>query len=567
MRRSGRSSGRWPTRLSRLAAVVAVTAAAAAPAAEGWSASSLPVPAAPAVASPAPRLAGSLPAAQPLRPPVVASDFPDPALLWGGDAFYAFATNAGGLNVPVVRSRNLFDWSAPVDAVPVLPPWAVPGKTWAPAAAAIGGRYVLYISALHIFGAHCIGRLVSDNPAGPYVTPAETPDPLFCNEVGGTGAIDPNPVVEPDGRVFLLWKAEGARSQQIWSIELSPDGMWPVGTARHLLTATSRWEAGGVENPAMVLAGGRHLLFYSGNYWAGGSYAIGYATCDGPLGPCQKQTTSGPWVSSANNAVGPGGASFASGPDGQLWMAAHGWTPGAVGYKNRGKRQLRVEPVDVSSGAPALVNRAPEGGFERAARAPGGVAVGGWAIDPDTGAPIAVQVQLNGRPLGELVGSASRPDIGSARPQAGPDHGFGATLGIAAGSHRVCVSALDDLGAPATALGCATVDVTTEPAGILEGVVAIPGGARAGGWALDPDTIGPIDVHIYVDRAFFGITTASVDDAAVADAYPGYGSAHGWTADLALPSGGHEVCAYAIDSGDEPSVPLGCQSVLVTRER
>jgi hypothetical protein len=550
--------------------MVAVTAAAAAPGAgASVSVSGQAAPAAqPALAvAAAQAVASAAPAAQPLRPPVVAEDFPDPALLWGGDAFYAFATNAGGLNVPVVRSRNLYDWSEPVDAVPVLPAWAVPGMTWAPAAVAIGGHYVLYISTLHVFGAHCIARLVSDSPAGPYVTPVETPAPLFCNEVGGTGAIDPNPIVEPDGRVFLLWKAEGARSQQIWSIELSPDGMWPVGTARHLLTATSRWEAGGVENPAMVLAGGRHLLFYSGNYWSGGSYAIGYATCDGPLGPCHKQTTSGPWVSSANSAVGPGGSSFASGPDGQLWMAVHGWTSGAVGYKNRGERQLHVEPVDVSSGAPALVNRAPDGGLERAARAPGGVAVGGWAIDPDTGAPIGVQVQLNGRPLGDLTGSARRPDIGSSRPQAGPDHGFGATLGIAAGSHQLCVAALDDLGAAATPLGCATVDVTTEPAGILESVVAIPGGARAGGWAVDPDTAGPIDVHIYVDRAFFGIATASLDHGTIAEAYPGYGSAHGWSANLALPFGGHQVCAYAIDTGDEPSVPLGCQSVLVTRER
>ena len=36
---------------------------------------------------------------------------------------------------------------------------------------------------------------------------------------------------------------------------------------------------------------GQIILFYSANAWATADYAIGYATCEAPTGPCTKVTT------------------------------------------------------------------------------------------------------------------------------------------------------------------------------------------------------------------------------------------------------------------------------------
>ncbi len=53
-------------------------------------------------------------------------------------------------NVPVFVGRA-HDWSAPADALPVLPSWALPlaqgGTTWQPQVDRLGSQYVLYYAA------------------------------------------------------------------------------------------------------------------------------------------------------------------------------------------------------------------------------------------------------------------------------------------------------------------------------------------------------------------------------------------------------------------------------------
>jgi hypothetical protein len=52
---------------------------------------------------------------------------------------------------------------------------------------------------------------------------------------------------------------------------------------------------------------------------------------------------------------------------------------------------------------------------------------------------------------------------------------------------------------------------------------------RVSGWAIDPDTAAPIDVHTYVDGAFAGATRADQPRPGVGNGYPGYGPNHGST--------------------------------------
>jgi len=85
------------------------------------------------------------------------------------------------------------------------------------------------------------------------------------------------------------------------------------------------------------------------------------------------------------------------------------------------------------------------------------VAVGGWAIDPDTTASIPVHVYVGGVLQG-LIADGSRPDVGNAFAGYGPSHGFGATLAAPTSPVSVCVYAINVAGSDAhTPLGCRTV--------------------------------------------------------------------------------------------------------------
>lgn len=88
-----------------------------------------------------------------------------------------------------------------------------------------------------------------------------------------------------------------------------------------------------------------------------------------------------------------------------------------------------------------------------------------------------------------------------------------------------------------------------------------PGGIRLAGWAIDPDTSGPIAVHLYVDGRLVGATAASRNRPDVGRAYPAWGSLHGFAATIGLPTTGRprQVCAYAINTGAGTANPqLGC---------
>ena len=74
----------------------------------------------------------------------------------------------------------------------------------------------------------------------------------------------------------------------------------------------------------------------------------------------------------------------------------------------------------------------------------GGIEVSGWAIDPDTSAPIAVHVYVDGVWNSSLTRRGGPPRRrGHAYSQSGPLHGFDATLSLPPGPHEVCAYAIN----------------------------------------------------------------------------------------------------------------------------
>jgi beta-xylosidase len=152
----------------------------------------------------------------------------------------------------------------------------------------------------------------------------------------------------------LVWKSGGGvGSAKIWSQQLNPTGTaFAANTSpAQLLGPDQAWEGGTVEAPDMVTAGGRYFLFYSGNNWSSPNYAVGAATCAGPLGPCT-DTSSQPLLSTGAGADGPGGESVFADTSGSYWIAFHAYIPGSVGYPN--SRDLFLRRLDLSGSAPVV---------------------------------------------------------------------------------------------------------------------------------------------------------------------------------------------------------------------
>jgi Glycosyl hydrolases family 43 len=278
-------------------------------------------------------------------------DFPDPDVIRVGNTYYAYATNSVEGNVQIIQSTDLTHWTAVGNALPGLPSWAAPRYTWAPAVSEIGGGFVLYYAAdLRGKGVECISVATSVQPQGAFTDRSTAP--LECQPSLG-GSIDPASYVAANGTPYLLWKSGGPGSSKIWSQQLDPAGTAPAaGTSPTLLLVPDqRWQAGTVEAPDLVTAGGSDFLFFSGNDWDGAGYAVGVASCAGPLGPCADATPE-PILSSGPGLAGPGGESVFADTSDAWWIAFDAWAPGAVGFPN--SRCLYLRQIDLSGSVPVV---------------------------------------------------------------------------------------------------------------------------------------------------------------------------------------------------------------------
>ncbi len=288
---------------------------------------------------------------------------PDPFILVDGSTYYAYATNTGGSLLPVMTSTDLVTWTprpayAPNpyngdpyfnDALISIPSYATvdwydavhnrnASEVQAPGVAKFGSSYVVYLTLKCPAPGgwrRCIGTASATSPLGPFVP--DNSGPIVRDDAAG-GVIDPSPFTDPStGFTYLLWKTEGVPGTptRLWSRRLNAAGTgFAGGTAPTLLlqTAEPSWQGSVMENPAMVAFGGTYYLVYSGNFWYSKHYAIGYATCSGPTGPCTDRTTGAPLLGSRLDRIGPGGAMAFVDTGGNLRLGYHAWNAPYVNY-------------------------------------------------------------------------------------------------------------------------------------------------------------------------------------------------------------------------------------------
>lgn len=234
-------------------------------------------------------------------------------------------------------------------------------------------------------------------------------------------------------------------------------------------------------------------------------------------------------------------------------VCAYGINTGLGGNRLLGCRAVYVLPVPVN----------PIGNLESAKAVPEGIQASGWTLDPNTTAPIDVHIYVNGQFAASLNANGMRNDIAAAFPGYNSNHGFIATVPVNGGSNTVCAYGINSGPGSNILLGCKVVNVPVNPVGNLEAVTAAGTTLNLSGWVLDPNTVAPIDVHVYVNGQFKTVLTANGIRNDIASAFPGYNSNHGYFGSVQAVSSSNTVCAYGINDGPGSNALLGCKVVNI----
>lgn len=309
--------------------------------------------------------------------PVLDSDFPDPAVLAAADGFhYAYATQGGGHNIQVARSRDLVRWDRLRDALPVKAPWAQKTQDyWAPHVIENRGRYYLYYSAkpdaalTDTTRGLCLAVATADRPEGPFT---DSGRPLQC----GAGFINIDPMAYDDpatGKRLLYW---GSGFGPIKVQELAPDRLsFAVGSAPVSLVEPIKAEdptnySRLIEGAWVVRREGWYYLFYSGDNCCGpkAHYAVMVARSRSATGPFETlaAATSAPnsvILGQRSHWLAPGHNAVVLDARGRTWMLYHAVDTRRPRSKPTDdintRRVMLLDPIGWRDGWPRLEGVAP----------------------------------------------------------------------------------------------------------------------------------------------------------------------------------------------------------------
>ncbi|MFX4273951.1 family 43 glycosylhydrolase [Propionibacteriaceae bacterium Y1685] len=297
--------------------------------------------------TPAPARAETVPPAK-----VLGGSFADPDVMKVGDTYWAYATNAGGKNVPTASAPSpAGPWTRQsTDAMPIRPSWVkqTGGWHWAPEVFQLGSTYVMYYTARSaVHDRQCIGMATSSKPQGPFTD--DSGKAMICHPDEG-GDIDAASYTE-GGKRYILYKSDAnaiGKPPTLFLQEVSAtNGRSLVGSRVALLRNDRAEESGVIEAPTLVKRQGRYVLFYSAGYYGKNEdgispYFTSYATSTTLKGTYTKAYR--PLVTRASTDKvmnGPGGQDVVTGADGDhlilhghttegrsMYQAALGWING-----------------------------------------------------------------------------------------------------------------------------------------------------------------------------------------------------------------------------------------------
>jgi len=265
----------------------------------------------------------------------------DPYILQASDGrYYLYCTSEDGSGFPVRSSADLRHWTEHGLALAAQDGRWGAGCFWAPECYEIGGRYYLFYSAdwkenpRNALENFRIGVAVADTPIGPFVDLSDRPifDP-------GYPIIDAN-LYQEDGRYYLYYSRccyehsiNGLEESWIYGVELKPDFTGVIREPVLLLRPEQPWEGRSAaatgrrwnEGSYLMKAGEKYLMTYSGNFFGGPDYAVGYAVGASPLGPFAKADEN-PILERYGEVTGTGHSCMLHSAAGELLICYHGRT-------------------------------------------------------------------------------------------------------------------------------------------------------------------------------------------------------------------------------------------------
>ena len=154
-------------------------------------------------------------------------------------------------------------------------------------------------------------------------------------------------------------------------------------------------------------------------------------------------------------------------PDIARFFPAYGAAHGFAGMLKTapGTQKVCATAVNYGSGTHTSLgcmtvtvpDASPFGQLEQAAISQGKFTFRGWAIDPDVEGPVTMWIDADGRGLRTVLANQSRPDVGAAFPQAGPNHGFSGVVDVPPGAKNICVWGINNAGGTNKSFGCRPV--------------------------------------------------------------------------------------------------------------
>lgn len=226
----------------------------------------------------------------------------DPFILKASDGkFYLYATSDADNGFKVWSSEDMIKWKVyPMKAYSKSRETWGNRDFWAPEVYEWNGLYHMYYSAnWKKADSLRVGHAISESPTGPFVDVSD--EPMFDL---GYAVIDGHVFVEDNGRAFFYFSRDCSENivglnheSHIYGVELESDRHTFIGTPKVLTTPTEEWEkASGDyrwnEGPFVVKKNDVYYLNYSGNFYGGKDYSVGYATAEDPFGPFVKNQDS-----------------------------------------------------------------------------------------------------------------------------------------------------------------------------------------------------------------------------------------------------------------------------------
>ncbi|MCL2834283.1 MAG: glycoside hydrolase family 43 protein [Treponema sp.] len=280
----------------------------------------------------------------------------DPFVLRAQDgAYYCYPTGGGGNGFRAWKSTDFVEWKPLGIVYDSLQPgfWAS-SKFWAPEVVYWQGKYYMYYTGNSFADQSLrIGLAISEKPEGPFIEALKRP--LFDF---GYSCIDANVLIDDDGQKYLYYSRDcsenivnGIHESWIYGVRLADNMQELEGDPVLLTKPEQEWEkrSGNEyrwnEGAHVIKHDGKYYLIYSGNFYGGKFYSLGYAVSGSPLGPFVKYSENPilevmpEWT----HISGPGHNSVFKSPDGtELWVAYH--THMDV-IKGGGNRQMAIDKM------------------------------------------------------------------------------------------------------------------------------------------------------------------------------------------------------------------------------